>query len=195
VEQFNYLLVIIGIILGLGITHLLAGLVEYLQHRERITWSRPQLVWLIVLFLLQVQYWYVMFSVGEVGKDFGRYLAALIFPTCLYMASGVLVPRIPPEGTFTGKFDLQVKYEANRRWFFGFCIVGMLALIFYDHLVAGVPWSQVTDTLTRPDNYYRLAGLGILVLLFCVGGWFHGLLTFVAVVTLAAFITAKTLGW
>ena len=136
---------------------------------------------------------------GWLGDRWGRlkalYLAALIFPTCLYMASGVLVPRIPPEGTFTGKFDLQVKYEANRRWFFGFCIVGLLALIFYDHLVAGVPWSQVTDTLTRPDNYYRLAGLGILGLLFCVGGWFHGLLTLVAVVTLAAFITAKTLGW
>jgi hypothetical protein len=195
VEQFNYLLVIIGIILGLGITHLLAGLVEYLQHRERITWSCPQLVWLVVLFLMQVQYWYVMFSVGQLGNDFGRYLAALIFPTCLYLASGVLVPRVPPEGTYPGKFDLRARYEANRRWFFAFCIVGMLALIFYDHLVAGVPWSQVTDTLTRPDNRYRLGGLGLLGLLFCVGGWFHSLLTFLAVAVLAAFITAKTLGW
>src|SRR5436190_22521821 len=81
------------------------------------------------------------------------------------------------------------------RWSFGFCIVGMLALIFYDQLVAGVPWSGVGDTLTRPDNRYRLAGLGLLGLLFCVGGWFHGLLTLVAVATLAAFITAKPLGW
>lgn len=193
-EHFNYLLVIIGIVLGLGITHILSGLVDYLQHRDRVVWSKCQLVWMVVLFLMQVQYWYVMFGVGQVGADFSRYLAALVFPTCLYLASGVLVPKVPAEGRGEA-LDLRLKYEVNRRWFFGFCFAGMLSLVFYDHLVMGRPWAAVGDTFSQTDNQFRLGGLGLIGLLFCVGGWFHGLLTLAAVATLAAFIAAQTLGW
>ncbi len=193
-DQFNYLLVIIGIVLGLGITHVMSGLVDYLQHRDRLIWSRPQLVWMAILFLMQVQYWYVMFGVGQLGQHFGRYLAALIFPTCLYLASGILVPKVPQEGQFEGKFDLQLRYAANRRWFIGLCILGMLALIFYDQLVVGRPWSQALDTLTQAENRFRVPGLGLLVLLFFVGGWFHGFLTFVAVLILGVFIAKQMIG-
>jgi hypothetical protein len=149
---------------------------------------------MVVLFLMQVQYWYVMFEVGQVGTNFGRYLAALIFPTCLYLASGVLVPRVPAEAPGNTRLDLRLKYEMNRHWFFGLCAVGLLSLIFYDHLVQGRPWAEVGSTLRREDNIFRLGGLGLLALLFCVGGWFHGLLTFLAVVVLAAFIALKTMG-
>src|SRR5262249_19369781 len=113
---------------------------------------------------------------------------------CLYLASGVLVPRVPVEALGGAKFDLRLKYEANRRWFFGLCIAGLLSLIFYEHLVQGRPWAEVGQTLQREDNLFRLGGLGLLVLLFCVGGWFHGLLTCVAIVLLAVFITMKTMG-
>ena len=185
----EYLLVIIGLILGLGIAQILMGLVDYLQNRERVRWSRPQLVWMLALFVLQVQYWYMMHD-ADLGQDFGRYLAALLFPTVLFLATGVLVPKVPDDRPL----DLVARYHANQRWFFALCGLGLATLIVYGQLVLGRPWAEFAASFDDPFQKFRTIGLGLVVLLAAVRGKAHGVLTVVSLLVLAAFVATHMLG-
>ena len=188
-DRFNYLLVIVGIVLGLGITHLLSGFVDYVHNRRRLRWSGLQLLWMMILFLMQVQYWYTMFQVRNLGEDFSRYLASLLFPTLLYIASGVLVPKLPESQTV----DLRESYRDNQRWFFGICALGMVVLVVHSQLVYGRSWVDLHEHLTEGVNLFRLIGLGFLIVLMIVRGWLHLLLSLAALAALGVFIANQML--
>lgn len=191
-DKFNYLMVVVSVILGLGITHLLSGIVDYVQNRDRITWCYTQLMWIALLFLLQVEYWWTTWSFGQVGDNFGRYLAALTYPSLLFVASGILVPKLPDEG----EINLRERYYANHRWFFGTCALALLVLVFYKHLVLGVTWAECRQTLGNRFNLYRLAGLGLVLLLALIGNrWVHRLLSLLCLALLAVFMMKFTLRW
>ncbi len=190
-QQFEYLLVIVGIILGLGIAHILSGLVDYVQERHRVRWSALQLVWMLVLFLLQVQYWYVMFHVADIGRDFSRYLAALLFPTFLYLASGVLVPKVSHDETRV--LDLRDRYADNQRWFFALCAMGLITLIVYAQLVAGATTADLKNSLHDRYQQFRLAGLVLVLLLMFVRGWAHSILTVLSLLALLSFVLVQML--
>ena len=61
-DQFNYLAVLISIILGLGITQLLSGVGRLLQARGHVRLYWPTLAWVAVLLVVHVQTWWAMFG-------------------------------------------------------------------------------------------------------------------------------------
>lgn len=190
-EKFNHLVTLVGVILGLAMTQVLSGLVDYVQHRHRVRWYWVQVVWMLILFLLQVQYWYTLFDAQELGGHFGRYVAALLFPTIMYLACGTLVPRVPDQGTL----DLYARYYLNHRWFFGLCVLGLLALGAQEQLVFGKPWSELTASVSNVGTY-RLAGVVLLlVLVAVVKEAVHAVVTLLTLGAVVLFIVKFNLGW
>ena len=64
-DQFNYLAVLISIILGLGITQLLSGFGRWIEHRATFRAYAPAICWAFVLLVIQVQCWWAMFGLRE----------------------------------------------------------------------------------------------------------------------------------
>jgi hypothetical protein len=190
-DQFNYLVALVGVIIGLAIAQVLSGLVDYIQNRHRVRWYWVQVVWMLILFLLQVQYWYTLFGTEEIGVNFGRYVGSLVFPTLMYLASGVLVPKVPDQG----RLDLEARYYTNQRWFFALCLAGMLVLSCQEQIVFGKPWSELWSSMSSVGAYRLVGALLLLVLLAVINEWVHALVTLLILAAVGLFIAKHNLGW
>jgi len=93
-NAFEYLSVLISIILALGMTRVLAGVGEMLQARSRrhIYWVHA--AWIVNLFLYLVIAWWIFYRWrNEQLWTFFLFVFVLISPTILYLASLPFSPR------------------------------------------------------------------------------------------------------
>ncbi len=135
-SAFEYLSVLISIILALGMTRVLAGVGEMLQARSRrhIYWVHA--LWIVNLFLYLVVAWWIFYRWrNQQPWTFFLFLFVLISPTILYLASLILFPR---EGAIDESVDFKTHYYANHRAFF--ILFGLFTPVdFVDSLLKGVP--------------------------------------------------------
>jgi len=113
---FDYLSVLISIVLALGMTRVLAGVGEMLQARShrRIYWVHA--IWIVNLFLYLVVAWWIFYRWrNQQPWTFFLFIFVLISPTILYLASLLLFPR---EGDVDLAVDYKTHYYANHRAFF-----------------------------------------------------------------------------
>ena len=133
---FEYLSVLISIILALGMTRVLAGVGEMLQarSRRRVYWVHA--IWIINVFLYLVVAWWIFYRWrNQQPWTFFLFIFVLISPTLLYLASLLLFPR---EGDVDSAVDYKTHYYANHRAFF--ILFALFAPVdIVDSLLKGVP--------------------------------------------------------
>src|SRR6266496_1756173 len=113
---FEYLSVLISIILALGMTRVLGGVGEMLQARSRRRIYWVHIVWIVNLFLYLVVAWWIFYRWrSQQPWTFFLFIFVLISPTILYLASLLLFPR---EGDVDLAIDYKTHYYANHRAFF-----------------------------------------------------------------------------
>jgi len=140
-SSFEYVMIIVSIILGLAITTLLRGAVRALRADTKTTPGLLHSVWAIVLLITMIYLWSLRWSGAERTEwPFGVLLAFLFMPILYYALSELL---FPPEGV---EVNLTEYFLDNRRVFFGLMILTQIAgaigpSVFYDG--------------------YRLPGLGL----------------------------------
>ncbi len=152
---FEYLTVLVSIIVGLGLSHLLAVTARLIQERDRVEFYAPLLVWMGLLFVLQIQIWWAAFEWQSAHPwSFLPFLLFLMLPIGAYLLSVLLVPDLDRPGDL----DLKTSYFRNRRWFFG--ILALLPLISLLHEAVhagGIQWDA--DPVFRV-GFAVLAGVG-----------------------------------
>jgi len=113
---FNYLAILISIVLALGMTRLLYGVGEMLQARSHRHLYWVHAVWVVNLFILLVSAWWVFYRWRtQAPWTFFLFVFVLIPPTILFLASVVLFPR---EGTPDKLLNYKTHFYANHRAFF-----------------------------------------------------------------------------
>jgi hypothetical protein len=136
VNAFEYLSVLISIILALGMTRVLGGVGEMLQARShrRIYWVHA--IWIINLFLYLVIAWWIFYRWrNREPWRFLLFVFVLISPTLLYLASLLLFPR---ERDIDAAIDYKTHYYANHRAFF-ILFALFTPVDIADSLLKGVP--------------------------------------------------------
>jgi hypothetical protein len=120
-EEFQYLAVLISIVLGLGITQLLTGVGRLVQARTRVAHYWVVTLWIGLLLLIHVQSWWAMFDMRDHrGWTFGKFLLVLLHPSSLYMMAALALPDVAEATGEDGRrLDLRAHYHAQARWFFG----------------------------------------------------------------------------
>lgn len=120
---FEHLAVLISIVLGLGIAHLLTSVHRLVQARARVRPYWLPLLWALLLFVTQIEWWWAIFALRtETVWNFFYFLFVLLSPVSLYLAAAFVLPEIEPGGTAT--IDLRTYYYENRRWFFAIVAAG-----------------------------------------------------------------------
>ena len=133
-DPFEYLSVLVSIIIGLGLSHLLASAARLIQMRSRVRFHAPALLWMVLLFLLQVQIWWAAFGDrGEEVWNFFDFLSFLLIPVVAYLLTYLLVPDLETESAI----DLGASYHRNRGWFFGLLAVVVVVSLGRDLLEDG----------------------------------------------------------
>jgi uncharacterized membrane protein len=132
-DSFNYLSVLVSIILGLGITQLLSSVARAVEHRDTGSLYWPSIAWFLVLLLGHIQTWWSFYGLST-HKDwnFIQFLFVLIQPIGLYLLS-VLV--LPSESAAIK--DQKTWYGAHRRAFFYLLATFIIMSLLRDIVLSG----------------------------------------------------------
>ena len=119
-EEFDYLSVLISIILGLALTQLLTGAGRLIRFRDRVKFYAPTPIWMGFLFLMIVQSWWAMFVLRFNDEwTFVEFAVVLAQPTLIYL----MVELIIPDTDGPGPIDLKANYFRQAPVFFSVAIV------------------------------------------------------------------------
>ena len=126
-DEFSYLIVLISIILGLGITRLLTGLGQQIELRRHIRTYWPSIVWAVIVLLIHVQTWWSMFGMRDhEGWTFLDFLVVLLQPITLYLLAALALPT----ASAGAPTDLRTHYYEQSRWFFALlCVLLGISLL------------------------------------------------------------------
>ena len=133
-DAFSYLQVLISIVVGLALTHVLAGFAGMIRARSRIAVYWPLAGQMVLLFLLQVQMWWAFFGLREVRRwSFPEFFAVLMQAVLVYLATAILVPDMRD----AGRIDLRECYYREARWYFGALLLVVLDSLAKNFLLTG----------------------------------------------------------
>lgn len=122
-DEFTYLSVLIGLILGLGITQLMEGFGRLLQLRERISWYWPGKLWGIVLLMFHIQAWWAMYELRHIPHwTFPSFIVVLIQPVLLFLLSALALPDARDEE----RIDLKAAFISHAP--FTFLVASLMVL-------------------------------------------------------------------
>jgi hypothetical protein len=136
---FEYLLVLVSIIVGLGIAHILSGVGRIISHpsRQRVYWVH--LLWVAWAFGWLILFWWAEFqrSMTETWTP-SAYLFLIIFAVVLYLFCVILLPRETPDGA-----DYRQYYYSRRRWIFGL-FIGVMLMNMIENITLSDPMQSPT---------------------------------------------------
>lgn len=129
-NPFEYLSVLVSIIIGLGLSHLLTGAARLIQLRRRVRQYAPTYLWMLILLLVQIQIWWAAYEDrAEPEWTFFGFFSFLLLPIFAALLSYLLVPDLEGEQT---ELDLRVSYHENRGWLHGLLALTCLVSIARD---------------------------------------------------------------
>jgi hypothetical protein len=167
VESFNYLSVLISIILGLAIAQALQAVRGLVLTRSKVKLYAPTIIWTGMALLVAIQDWWASFSMHQQANwNFLGLLVIVLQAICVYMIAALVLPDAKADA----EVDLREHYFAHRHWFFG-AVLGSVTFSLFKELAL---YSRLPHPL---DLCFQLAfGIVALMALIFRQEWFHKLL-------------------
>jgi|SRR6478735_4181782 len=139
-ELFPHVRIVMGMIIGLGITRMLTGIAGFIQHPDRYRVSMLHMLWVGSILLELVLFWWWEFGLSRIPNwSFGVYIFLIGYAIVLYLLSALLFPDNVAE--YAGYEDFFIN---RRRWFFGLMATSFI-LDVVDTLIKGTErWTQLS---------------------------------------------------
>lgn len=174
---FDFIMVLVSILVGLGIAELLGGVARVYRSRPpaRVTWI--QWGWIYFLFLYLVGIWWSRWDMRAYREwTLFDLLFDLASPALALVACGILFPEEPAGA------DLREYYYARRRPFFVVLATAVAISLLHEIFREGLPWLGVETGLAL----ILLAGL--IAPIRIDRPWVHAASVLIAIVGTTAFI-------
>lgn len=142
---FIHVRILVGMIVGLGLTHLLRNFANIMERpkRQRVYWVH--LAWALFVFLFMLHFWWWEFRLSRLEEwDFNVYLFITLYALLLYL----LCVFVFPDGA-TDYPGYREYFYSRRHWFFG-----LLAIVYVVDMV---------DTWIKGPAYFHSLGTEYLV--------------------------------
>ena len=120
--EFEYLAVLVSIILGLGMTHLLLGVGRMIHNRSTMRIDAIHAMWTVSLFIVLILNWWVFFqSQSQEVWTFDLFLVVILWAVIFFLMSVVLYP--PGLGNDESYAEV---FAQNHQWFLAFWVASSL---------------------------------------------------------------------
>jgi hypothetical protein len=125
-DRFEYVMVLVSIIVGLSIAHMLVGvggLIDRKVSGRPIRLGLAHGFWLGYVFIWTIQFWWWEFRFSEVVTEWtnGLYLFLVTYAITLFLLAVILIPR-----SWDGVKDLDEFFLQRRNWFYWIFLWGTL---------------------------------------------------------------------
>lgn len=143
ITPFEYIIVLIAIILGMGITQIVSGMANMVHRWDRVTIYWPHLMLIMLVFVIHIQEWWVIYEMRDFKQwRFATFLFIILYPVNLYILARILFP-IVGKGSI---LDLKKFYFENFRRIYLFTItLDVLAIIDNIFLADYKPRDQIVQ--------------------------------------------------
>ena len=142
-EQFNYLAILLSLIIGLAMAQVLTGLGRLIQARARVVFYWPSVVWAVLFQVILIESWWSLFRMREVQEwNFFAFLVVAAHPVGLYLICALILPD-PAEFSEDRPVDLRANYFDHRRWFYGLIIAVSLARLARPFVTPDAPLTSL----------------------------------------------------
>ncbi|MFE0016299.1 hypothetical protein ACFWXH_15720 [Mesorhizobium sp. NPDC059054] len=139
-DVFPHLRIVMGMVIGLGVTRLLSGVARIAQHPKAYKLYPVHLAWVASLLLTLVHFWWWQFGLYQiVDWTFGKYLFIIGYAVTLYLLCAFLFPD-----SMHDYRSYEDYFFSRRSWFFG--------------LLAATYLLDVVDTLLKGEAHFARFG-------------------------------------
>ncbi len=141
-STFEFVSVLLSIVVGLGLTHLLTGVGNALEHRRDVRFYWVQGLWVVNVGLIFVSFWWAtVFSHADRATwYFPNFVVLLVYAVLGYLCAVLIVPS-----DLERSRDLEAHFFEVRPWFFA--------------IASFIPPLELADTLLH-GGIDRVIGLG-----------------------------------
>lgn len=144
-DIFPHIRIVMGMVIGLGVTRLLSGLARIVQHPKQYRLYPVHLAWVGSVLLMLVHFWWWEFGLYQIEDwTFGIYLFVIFYAVVLFLLCALLFPDSMQD--YRGYEDY---FYSRRAWFFG--LLGATYLL------------DVVDTLLKGEAHFARFGNEYLV--------------------------------
>lgn len=129
--------VLLGMVVGLGLTHLLRQIARIVEHPrgQRVYWVH--LLWVLSVFLFLLHFWWWEYRLsGMPTWTFNLYLFVVLYALLLYLLCVFVLPD-----SIADYADYRDYFYSRRRWFFG-ALAAVYVVDFVDTLAKGQDYLQ-----------------------------------------------------
>ncbi|MCA6379853.1 MAG: hypothetical protein IM606_06670 [Cytophagales bacterium] len=115
ISAFEYVKVLIFIILGLGITQILTAIADLIHESKRMNAYWPHVLWVLIVLILHVQEWWIIYDLKNYAPwRLQTFLFIMVYPIKLFVLARLLFPF----GIQEGMIGLKVFHQENYRKIF-----------------------------------------------------------------------------
>jgi hypothetical protein len=131
-DVFPHIRIVMGMVIGLGVTRLLSGVARIVQHPTQYRLYSVHLAWVASVLLALVHFWWWEFGLYQIQTwSFGTYLFIISYAIALFLLCALLFPD-----SMHGYDSYEDYFYSRRAWFFGLqAIISLLDVI--DTLIKG----------------------------------------------------------
>lgn len=176
-SPFEYVSVLISIILGLGITQIVTGVADIIQNWRSTKLYLPHALWIVFVFFLHIQEWWVLYEMRTITSwKLPVFLFTILYPIGLFILARLLFP-IP---ALNQTLILKTFYQTNYIKLFSTAVVLISLSILNNVLInAYTLWDQPVQLsllailsfmiYKKPKPDWVHLTLAIILLLFLLG--------------------------
>ncbi len=185
-SPFEYVTVLISIILGLGITQILTGIADLFHKIEKVKLYWPHILWILFVLILHIQEWWITYELKNYQPwRLPAFLFIMLYPVNLFVLARMLFPR-----NLKGKnINLKSFYlKTYRKIFLLFIASGVLSVI-YNLLILHLPiYTQFLQALL-------ILSFTVMTIKQCRQDWIHKSLAVVVTIIMTASIAIEWNVW
>lgn len=173
IVPFEYISILVSIILGLGITQLLSSFTDLLYNHRTVRFYWPQLAWVVFILFLHVQDWFITYQLrNKVSWSLPDLLFVLAYPISLFCVAKLLLPTNDAEE----RSDMKVFFHSQFRIVAVLMLICILFSLLFNFIYLDVSgWEHVPLFMfllvmaymamrtSHSDRVHELLAIGILV--------------------------------
>lgn len=185
-SAFEYVTVLIAIVLSLGIAQILTGVASMIKKSHKMIYYWPHLLWTLFILLLHIQEWWIMYELKEQHPwRLPFFLFIMIYPVNLFLLARLLFPD-----KFSGKvIDMKQFYFATFRKMFLLLSLSAFVSILYNLFVLYMSFTDQILQAMLMVVVALLAGRNIRA------EWVHKLVSLTIIATLILSIVIEWNVW
>jgi hypothetical protein len=151
---FEYVTVLISIILGLGITQIVTGIADIIHQWEKMKLYWPHGLWIVLVFVMHIHEWWLTYELKHHQSwHLAAFLFLILYPIMLFVLARILFPF----GSMETQNDFKLFYFSNFRKFFLVVSILVVIAILQDVFIAERPWQEQLPKLIIPAVLATLA--------------------------------------